>query len=52
MMVELIERHDGKPSVHQETIKTKGCGFPSLGDVLALVRHRRGALWESRRAIV
>ena len=27
MMVELIEQHDTKPSVYQETIKLKGHGF-------------------------
>ena len=27
MMVELIEQHDTKPSVYQETIKFKGHGF-------------------------
>jgi Glyoxalase/Bleomycin resistance protein/Dioxygenase superfamily len=27
MMIELIEQHDDKPSVYQETIKTKGHGF-------------------------
>jgi hypothetical protein len=27
MMIELIEQHDDKPSVYQETIKTKGYGF-------------------------
>src|SRR5690348_493853 len=29
MMVELIEQHDIKPSVYQETIKVKGHGFRS-----------------------
>jgi hypothetical protein len=27
MMIELIEQHDNKPSVYQETIMTKGYGF-------------------------
>jgi hypothetical protein len=27
VMIELIEQHDDKPSVYQETIKTKGHGF-------------------------
>ncbi|MFT4116062.1 VOC family protein [Bradyrhizobium sp.] len=27
MMIELIEQHDSKPSVYQETIKVKGHGF-------------------------
>jgi hypothetical protein len=31
MMVELIEQHDDKPSVYQETIKTKGYGFHHWG---------------------
>jgi len=31
MMVELIEQHDDKPSVYQETIKTKGYGFHHFG---------------------
>jgi glyoxalase/bleomycin resistance protein/dioxygenase superfamily protein len=31
VMVELIEQHDDKPSVYQETIKTKGYGFHHWG---------------------
>jgi hypothetical protein len=31
VMVELIEQHDDKPSVYQETIKTKGYGFHHFG---------------------
>jgi hypothetical protein len=31
MMVELIEQHDEKPSVYQETIKTKSYGFHHWG---------------------
>jgi len=31
MMVELIEQHDDKPSVYQETIRTKGYGFHHFG---------------------
>jgi Glyoxalase/Bleomycin resistance protein/Dioxygenase superfamily len=31
MMVELIEQHDDKPSVYQETIRTKGYGFHHWG---------------------
>jgi len=43
MMIELIEQHDDKPSVYQETIKIKGTAF-IMGHLLEVVRSGRRAL--------